>query len=189
VTVGSPIHVRVQVLTQISAWDLWVYFADGQVDTAFADAYIKSNLLQPDGWHDVTPDFTNTRLFTAAKEEEIRFEIRTYDTFGNSASATASVKVRSANNMVLDRNVFRAETEPTLGINFKLSSNRIARLDLYDLNGLFVTKIAEAFFNADWNTYSWNGLMENGRKVGSGVYVIALRSGEYTAWKKCILVR
>jgi hypothetical protein len=31
--------------------------------------------------------------------------------------------------------------------------------------------------------------MENGRKVGSGVYVIALRSGEYTAWKKCILVR
>ncbi|MGH7602335.1 MAG: hypothetical protein ACREOI_38705, partial [bacterium] len=147
------------------------------------------NLLRPDGWRDVTPDFTNTRLFTAAKEEEIRFEIRTRDTSGNFASAVAPVKVRSANNMVLERNVFRAETEPTLGINFRLSSNRIALLELYDLNGLFVTKIAEAFFNAAWNTYNWNGLMENGRKVGSGVYVIALRSGEYTAWKKCILVR
>jgi uncharacterized repeat protein (TIGR01451 family) len=189
VTVGSSVHVRVQVLVEIAEWDLWVYFADGQVDTTFADAYIKSNLLRPDGWRDVTPDFTNTRLFTAAKEEEIRFEIRTRDRSGNFASAVAPVKVRSVNNMVLDRNVFRAEIEPTLGINFKLSSNRLARLDLYDLNGLFVTKIAEAYFNADWNTYSWNGLMENGRKVGSGVYVIALRSGEYTAWKKCILVR
>jgi uncharacterized repeat protein (TIGR01451 family) len=189
VTVGSSVHVRVQVLAQIAAWDLWVYFADGSIDSTYADAYIKANLLQPDGWHDVMPDFTNTRLFTAAKEEEIRFEMRTRDTSGNFANAVAAVKVRSANDMVLERNVFRTDTETALGINFKLSSNRIARLELYDLNGLFVTKIAEGFFNADWNIYHWNGLMEDGRKIGSGVYVIALRSGEYTAWKKFILVR
>jgi flagellar hook assembly protein FlgD len=85
--------------------------------------------------------------------------------------------------------VFEAENQSPLGINFKLSSNRVARLDVYDLNGVCIAKLAEGPFNAGWNTYHWNGLTEDGRKVGSGVYIIALRSGEFTAWKKCIIVR
>ncbi|MDZ7369017.1 MAG: hypothetical protein ONB43_24650, partial [candidate division KSB1 bacterium] len=189
VTVGDNVRVRVQVLAPIVSWDLWVYFANNQIDSSYADAYIKATRLSPNVWHDVTPAFTNTRLFTAAKEEQIRFEIRTRDIFGAFATASASVLVRSNNDMVLDRNVFEAETQSPLGINFKLSSNRVARLDVYDLNGVCITKLAEGPFNAGWNTYHWNGLTEDGRKVGSGVYIIALRSGEFTAWKKCIIVR
>jgi len=189
VTVGDSVRVRVQVLAPIVSWDLWVYFANNQIDSSYADAYIKAMRLSPNLWHDVAPAFTNTRLFTAAKEEEIRFEIRARDIFGDFATASASVLVRSSNDMVLDRNVFEAESQSSLGINFRLSSNRVARLDVYDLNGVCIAKLIEGPFNAGWNTYNWNGLTEDGRKAGSGVYIIALRSGEFTAWKKCIIVR
>jgi len=189
VTVGDSVRVRVQVLAPINTYDLWVYFANGQIDSSFADAFIKATRLAPNVWYDVMPHFTNTRLFTAAKEEQLRFEIRARDIFGSFATASDAVVVRSNNDLVLDSNVYEAELRPALGINFKLSSNRVARLDVYDLNGVCIAKLVEAPFNAGWNTYNWNGLTEAGRKVGSGVYIIALRSGEFTAWKKCIIVR
>jgi hypothetical protein len=189
VTVGDSVRVRVQVLGAINTWDLWVYYVNGQIDSSFADAYIKATRLSPNVWYDVMPTFTNTRLFTAAKEEQLRFEIRTRDIFGNFAAASDAVSVRSNNDLVLDRNVFEPDSQPPLGINFKLSSNRLARLDVYDLNGVCITKLVEAPFNAGWNTYNWNGLTEDGRKAGSGVYIIALRSEGFNAWKKCIIVR
>ena len=187
VTVGDS--VRVQVLAPVAAWDLWIYYANGRIDSSFADTYIQTTRLAPNTWFDVTPIFTNTRLFTAAKEEEIRFEIRSRDIFGTFATASDAVLVRSSNDMVLDRNVYEADRQSPLGINFRLSSNREARLDVYDLNGVCITKLVQAPFNAGWNTYNWNGLTETGRPVGSGVYIIALRSGEFNAWKKCIIVR
>jgi flagellar hook assembly protein FlgD len=76
-----------------------------------------------------------------------------------------------------------------LRINFKLSSNRAARLEVFDINGKRVSKITEAFFNAGWNYYDWNGVAENGQKVGSGVFLVTLRSGEYNSWKKFIIAR
>ena len=189
VTIGDSVRVRVQVPAPIVAWDLWVYYANGQIDSSYAEAYIKTTRLAPNVWFDVAPVFTNTRLFTAAKEEEIRFEIRSRDIFGEFTTASDAVLVRSSNDLVLDRNVYEADRQSPLGINFRLSSNREARLEVYDLNGVCITKLVEAPFNAGWNTYNWNGQTETGRPVGSGVYIIALRSGEFNAWKKCIIVR
>jgi uncharacterized repeat protein (TIGR01451 family) len=189
VTVGDSVRVRVQVLAPVTSWDLWVYYANGRIDSSYAEAYIQATRLSANTWFDVTPIFTNTRLFTAAKEEQIRFEVRIRDIFGNFGNASASVLVRSSNDLVLDRNVYEADRQSPLGINFKLSSNREARLEVYDLNGVCITKLVEAPFSAGWNTHHWNGLTETGRQVGSGVYIIALRSGEFNAWKKCIIVR
>jgi len=189
VTIGDSVRVRVQVLAPVVTWELWVYYANGQIDSSYAEAYIKTTRLTPNVWLEVTPIFTNTRLFTAAKEEDIRFEIRSLDIFGDFATASDAVLVRSSNDLVLERNVYEADRQSPLGINFRLSSNRSARLEVYDLNGVCISKLVEAPFNAGWNTYNWNGQTETGRPVGSGVYIIALRSGEFNAWKKCIIVR
>jgi hypothetical protein len=177
------------VLVEVIDWDLWVYFADGRIDNAFADAYIASTRLLPNIWYDIEPDFKETRLVTAAKQEKIRFEIRTQDVFGHFATASAEVTVRSGNDMVLDRNVFEPETQSPLAINFKLSSNRMAHLEVFDVNGQRVTDLVEDHFNAGWNTYHWNGITKDGRRVGSGVYLITLRSGEFNSWKKVIIAR
>ncbi|MGH7495568.1 MAG: T9SS type A sorting domain-containing protein, partial [bacterium] len=141
-------------------------------------------------WFEVMPTFRNTRLFTAAKSEQLIFEVRTRDIFGFAGTASAPVVVQSNNDMVLDRNVFEADREGPLQIKFKLSSNRHARLEVYDLAGHHVTTLSDAPYAAGWNTHSWNGFItERGYPAGSGVYLITLRAGEYDDWKKVIIVR
>ena len=59
-----------------------------------------------------------------------------------------------------------------MGIKFKLSSKRIAKLDLYDVSGRHITKITEDIYQGGWNLYMWSGKTETGLKVGSGVYIV-----------------
>ena len=189
IEVGDSIFVRVTTAVENKSWDLRVYRADGHIDSSFADAFIASTSLQPDVWIPVYPTYQQTRFVSSGKQEEIIFELRTVDIFNHRASARATVQLQSANNLVLARNVFRPELESALDINFKLDSNRSARLDLYDIAGTHVTMLTEGPFQAGWNSHTWNSTTTTGQQVGSGVYVITIRSGEYAAFKKVIITR
>ncbi|MDQ7051523.1 MAG: hypothetical protein Q9P14_00955 [candidate division KSB1 bacterium] len=189
VSVGDSIVLRVQVPVSIVDWDLWVYYANGDIDSTFADAFFETTRPIPQIWYQVEPLFRDTRLTTEAKEEELVFELRIQDDLGFRNAARASVRIRSANVFTLDRNVFNPTREDRMALRFKLSSRRTARLDLFDLSGQHITKIAEGVFEPDWNTYLWDGRTETGQEVGSGVYIVLLRSGEFESWKKVIIVR
>ncbi len=189
IEVRDPIRIKVMVDVPISKWDLYVYFEDGSIDSTYADHYISETVLIPKQWHDVEPLFTDTNFRTVAKIERIRFQLRVKDFYNQEGTAEAIVTVISSNAMSLDRNRFHPEIEDPLIIHFKLSSNRVAKLDVYDVAGRHITQLTEGFYPAGWNTFSWNGLTRNGTKVGSGVYIITLRSGEYKDWKKCMIVR
>ncbi len=189
VEVGDSVTVRVQVRAPIAAWDVRVLLADGSIDSTYADAFIARTDLPPNQWVELVPKFGNTRLFTNAEQEELVFELLTLDNFDRAQSARSSVLVQSNNNMVLERNVFAASREPSLAIRFKLSSNRVARIDLFDLAGSHITKLVEQPFNAGWNQFSWDGATASGEKVGSGVYMVTLRSGAFTDIKKIMVVR
>jgi VWFA-related protein len=189
VDIGDTVSVRVQTQVAIQSWDLWVYFTDNRIDSSYADTFIAMNLLEEGQWLNVTPEFTNVRLFTQAEREQMIFELRTLDIFGSVRTARAIVTVQSSNNLVLDRNVFAASRESDLEIKFKLNSNRVARLDVFDVAGSHVAMLTESPYNAGWNNHLWNGLTENGQKVGSGLYVITLRSGNFQAMKKVMVVR
>jgi uncharacterized repeat protein (TIGR01451 family) len=89
----------------------------------------------------------------------------------------------------LDLNVFAPERGQPLGINFDLSETRVVQLDLYDLVGYHVSQITETSFPAGQNRFEWNGSSSNGQRIGSGVYVISLRSNNLLCWKKVIIVR
>lgn len=189
VEVGEPVTVRVAVEVPVRTWDIWVYFENGEIDSTFADDFILANPLPTGSWVPIPQPYTNTRLVTDSEQEELVFEVRVLDISGLTNTARSSVTVESTNDFNLDRNVFAAAREPDLDINFKLSSNRIARLELYDVAGTRITRIAEQPFNAGWNTYTWNGMTESGQKVGSGVYLVILRSGGFSSWKKLIVVQ
>ncbi len=90
---------------------------------------------------------------------------------------------------LLDANVYEPERGRPLGIQFELSESRAVQLDVYDITGVHVTRIAEATFAAGQNRFEWNGVAANGQKVGSGVYVISLRSNNLLCWKKVIIAR
>ncbi len=192
---GDPITVRVQVTAPIELWDLWVYLANGQIDSTYGDNFVATNPLVPDVWKTVAPAYSETKLFTEAKKEEIIFELRTRNVFGELKTANATVTIESndslvnGEDLVFDRNPFIPDKDNELQIGFKLKSDSQVRLEIYDITGTKITNITEGHFNAGENTYIWNGLTDNGQKVGSGFYILTLRSDEYHAWKKLMIIR
>ncbi len=189
VEVGNTISVRVQVLAPIDSWDLWIYFADNQIDSTYADEFIATHELAPNLWYDIEPKFIVIRMVTRAEQEPITFELRTRDVYGDLKTAQASVTIISFNDFNIDRNVFIPDQEDALKINVKLSSDQVVRLELHDITGTKITKITESQFNAGWNTYQWNGLTDKGQKIGSGFYIITIYSSRYHAWKKLMIIR
>ncbi len=189
IDVTDSIAVSVKVPQYNKNWDIWVYLPDGNIDKQFGDNFIQSNTLISDQWYTLDTLFKPIYLMTTDRQESVIFEIRTTDIQGQEAQAQASVIVHSSNYLVLDRNVFKPEVENALGIRFKLSSRRNAKLDVYDIAGRHITKVTEDVYQGGWNLYYWDGNTESGLKVGSGVYIVTLRSGEFSDWKKFIIVR
>jgi len=189
VTVGNPVRVQVMVDNPVALWDLWVYLADGEIDSSYGDAFVQKTVLVPDKWYQIDPDYKPSRLTTTAKQEIIKFEIRILDEYGNSAKAETGVMVHEANDLSLDRNTYEPDIQEPLQIRFRLSSSRSARLDLYDIAGRHISMLTEEVFPSGWTTYYWNGLTNEGVKVGSGVYIVTLLSDDYKDWKKFMIVR
>lgn len=189
VEVGGQVSVRVQVPFPIESWDIWVYLADGSVDDDFANRYIENTKLDPHHWYDVDQKYSNIKLFTSAEQEQMIFELRTTDMFGDLRTAQAMVTVMSNNDFYLDRNVFEAQKPEPLGINFKLSTNRSACLDLFDITGRKITNLTEGPYQAGWNAFHWNGTLENDQIIGSGLYFISLKSGNFNALRKVMIVQ
>jgi len=190
VDVTDSIVVSVNVPQNTVSWDLWVYRADNTILEDFGDDYISTVQILPDTWSEVDERYRPLRLLTEAEEEPVIFEIRTVDIRGRDASAQATVTVTSSDYLVLDRNVFKPDIEDPMEIRFKLSSRRSAQLDVYDVVGRHILKMAEDVFDGGWNTYSWDGLVtDRGQKIGSGVYIVTLRAGGFKAWKKFIIIR
>ena len=178
--------VRVLLPEGTIAWDLWIYLPDGSIDKTFADDFIAAGLPPLEQWVEIPALYRPVHLLTSQRREVVTFEVRAYGPLGTMGTASATVQVHSSNYLVLDRNVFRPEVEAPLQIRFKLSYRRVARLDIYDIAGHPIVKLTEDIYPGGWSTYLWDG---NGQKVGSGVYLVTLRSGEYNDWKKFILVR
>lgn len=191
VKIGSNIKVRVQVTVPIESWDLFVYLADGQIDRNYADQFITATSLPPNQWTEVDPQYEVTRMYSQEKNEPLIFELRVVDAFGDFKTAQATVEIESENDFILDRNVFVPDQDPEgkLPITFKISAESQVRLEIFDITGTRISLILESQYSAGDYTYNWDGMTENGQKIGSGFYILTIQSGEYSAWKKLIIVR
>ena len=189
VEVSDSIYVDVMVSGPVKSYDVWAYLPNGQVDSTFADSFIEQNSLNPNEWKTLIPAFVIDYLITTNKEDPVTFEIRALDMNGALVTSQAISTIKSGNYLVLDRNVYEAEQNEPLGIRFKLSNRRVATLDVYTINGRHITQITRDVYQGGWNLYPWNGQSSEGQRVGSGVYLVVLRSGEFNDYKKFILVR
>ena len=189
VKVGSNIRVRVQTPVPVESWDIWVYLADGKIDREYGDPFIAVTELVPNQWIEIDPQYVTTQMYSAEDKEPLIFELRVVDVFGELKIAQAIVEIESEDDFVVDRNSFVPDQENELPIKFKISSDRVVRLEIYDITGTRISRLTESQFKAGWNTYRWDGLTENGQKIGSGFYILTIHSGEYNAWKKLIIVR
>ncbi len=187
---GDSVQIEVMTHVDIQMWDLKLRFEDNSEVTDYADVFIQNNPhLEPNSWIVVVPEFGNTWMRTHDEEETVDVIFETTDLWGVVRVGIAHFTLRSADEFLLDENVFRSNRGIPLGMRFRLSSNRIAEIVVYDISGAYVNQVTEGPYRAGWNSTIWDGKDRNGFVVGSGVYVAVLQSGDFKKARKFILVR
>ncbi|MCC7261318.1 MAG: T9SS type A sorting domain-containing protein [Candidatus Latescibacteria bacterium] len=79
---------------------------------------------------------------------------------------------------------------PETTISFDLKSAVVVELSIYDMAGQHIrTLVSGQALSAGSYSYHWDGLDDSGAKVGSGVYLYHLKSGEFTSVKKMALLK
>jgi uncharacterized repeat protein (TIGR01451 family) len=183
--------VQVEVVTHmdIQSWDLEIFFEDGSRIYDYADGFIQSNLLTPENWTTVVPDFGDTYMRTTKEEEKVGIILETLDLWNVVRSDTAYFIIKSENEFYLDENTYKPTEHGDLKMRFRLSSNRHADIKIYDIAGEYIKTVADGYYLAGWNYTTWDGRDENGHLMGSGLYMAILSSGNYHQAQKFILIR
>lgn len=78
---------------------------------------------------------------------------------------------------------------PSTTIAFTLPSAGSARLSVYSLSGQKIRELASGEMTAGSHSVVWDGRDARGAQVSSGVYIVSLKHGSFTASKKITLVR
>lgn len=68
----------------------------------------------------------------------------------------------------------------TVKVEARLSAAHDAVLNIYNLKGQLVANLSPESLKQDMAAFSWNGRDQQGRQVGSGIYLAVLRSGNKT---------
>jgi len=184
--------IQVQVMTPVFArtWDLQVIYGDGTIENIYADEFIDVTDLTPNVWTTVLPPFDDTWMREGTHAEERTYIVlETTDYWNSIRTDTASFLIQSSNKFVLDRNVFRPAQDDFIQLNYKLSTNRDAKIIIYDLAGGFVREVVRGPRLAGWNSCIWDGTNEQGCRMGSGVYLAVILSGSYHKSLKFMIVR
>lgn len=90
-------------------------------------------------------------------------------------------RVLSIDNLSAAPNPFN----PMTRIRFELQGTQRIRAEIYGIDGRRVRILADQEFTAGWNTLTWTGDDDTGRRVGSGIYVLRLQ-GEVEAQNRKI---
>ena len=78
---------------------------------------------------------------------------------------------------------------PMTEIRYYLPEAADVRLEVYDISGRLVDRLADGLQPKGWRTARWDGTDAGGRSVASGVYFYRLRAGKEIVTKKMVLLR
>jgi hypothetical protein len=83
----------------------------------------------------------------------------------------------------------RSAGNPETAIRFGLPQDEHVQLQIIDLLGREVRKLADSDFSAGYHSLVWDGKDNAGNVVPSGVYIYQIITGTFRDWKKLALVR
>jgi len=79
---------------------------------------------------------------------------------------------------------------PSTTISFSLGNEGFVALDVYNVRGQRVRSLVRGVYGAGVHKVVWNGVSDDGRSVGSGVYFYRMVSGgQYVGVKKMLLIK
>ncbi len=105
-------------------------------------------------------------------------------------SSTAIVDARTVlpKHFLLGQNAPNPFNSSTI-IPYKIATGAAAELAIYNVVGQRVRTFVLGYQSPGEYRVVWDGRDDGGRKLGSGVYLYALKSGAEAAWRKAILVK
>ncbi len=98
---------------------------------------------------------------------------------------TASVPARD---LVLDQN-YPNPFNPRTSIRFYLPARVPLSVDVFDVRGALVRRLAEGTFDAGTHVVTWDGTDAGGRPVASGMYVYRLTADRRSLTRKMMLLK
>jgi hypothetical protein len=185
-SVSDSIRIRVFFPVEIVDWDLWIYLPTGEILTDFADIFIETTVIEPGRWYDIDLPYLHRTLLGDGSSNDILFELRATGKFNSSGIAQHHIMVNLDFDLVPPNVIPPGSAD--IPIDFVVSSGHV-EMKLYDVAGRHIADLVDENFQAGRHTLVWNGMTENGQLVGSGVYLITLRTEEANTWKKLIIVR
>ncbi|MCL2064847.1 MAG: T9SS type A sorting domain-containing protein [Candidatus Cloacimonetes bacterium] len=78
---------------------------------------------------------------------------------------------------------------PDTNIAFSMASSGHVNIEIYNIRGQKVLSLVNEFYEMGRHVVVWNGRDENGRNVGSGVYLYRMRTDEFTETKRMVLLK
>ena len=82
-------------------------------------------------------------------------------------------------------NPFNAETR----ISYSLAADSRVQIAVYNLLGQKLRTLVDSKQRAGWHSIGWNGRNISGESMPSGIYLIRMKAGHFTAIRKMILTR
>lgn len=126
--------------------------------------------------------------------DALYYYLKQTDLSGHTARSNVIEVVLSPVRVLPTANVLRQNFpnpfNPETTISFDLTSATVVELSIYDMAGQHIRTLASGqALSAGSYSYLWDGLDDSGAKVGSGVYLYHLKSGEFTSVKKMALLK
>jgi hypothetical protein len=87
-------------------------------------------------------------------------------------------------NLTASPNPFNPRTE----ISFELASDSIVRVEIFNANGELVDSVANGYYLAGLNSFTWTGCSSDGSKLSSGVYLYKITANNQIASGKIVFV-
>ncbi len=134
-------------------------------------------------------DLTYTYLDDSVEPDESYVYRVEYDTGGSRVLLFQTEAVETpAMPLALEQNVPNP-FNPVTEIRYYLPEAVDVRLEIYDISGRLVGRLADGLQPKGWQTVRWEGTDAGGRPVASGVYFYRLRAGKKVVSKKMVLLR
>jgi hypothetical protein len=89
----------------------------------------------------------------------------------------------------LNAKIYPNPFNPSTNISFELRKSERVALDIYNIKGQLVKKLANHNFKAGINTLTWDGRDNNSKAQSSGVYFCKIKTGSNTKTVKMLLVK
>ena len=78
---------------------------------------------------------------------------------------------------------------PATTITYSIPAYSHVTLDVYNINGAFITTLIDSDQGPGTYHCQWTGTASHGILVGSGIYVYRLQAGEFVEVKKMVLIK